>query len=160
MPEPEEMFKISPEREAKIKAETERLQPLRETLNRLSEQFSLTDIYGELAHILFNCSASIIYWNEKDCDLEDSIKYIVKLASDNFSAHEKWDGYFESIVREGVLVDGPSFLVSLAMEIITASSLGYGYEEVSVWMYNEIANSRWYKQQLAKTAGNASPTIR
>lgn len=160
MPELEEKFKISPEREAKIKAETERLQPLRDTLNRLSEQFSLADIYGELAHILFNFSANIIFLDENDCDTESSIKYVAKLASDSFSEHEKWDGYFESILREGVIVDGPVFLVSVAMEIVTASSLGYGYEEVFVWMHNEIANSRWYKQQLAKTAGNASPTIR
>ena len=136
---PEQLFKIniSPERKAKIEAENTRLQPLRDTLDKLVKEFSFSDIYYEMGCKLHESCCDAVFNKQMPMTPEDGIKYLVDLISKTIYDAKNDNSFFASVqhyIEVGVKTEPELFII----EAMTAIIKNSGNSMRDVW--REIAN--------------------
>ena len=123
---PEQPFKIniSPERKAKIEAENMRLQPLRDNLDKLTEEFSFSDIYYELGYKLHESCCDAVFDKQMPMTPEDSVKYLVDLVSKTAYDAKYNNSFFISVqhyIESGVKIEPELFIIEAMTAIIKNS---------------------------------------
>lgn len=136
---PEQLFKIniSPERKAKIEAENMRLQPLRDTLDKLVKEFSFSDIYYEMGCKLHEACCDAVFDKQMPMAPEDGVKYLVDLICKTIYDVKYNNSFFISAqhyIESGVKIEPELFIIE-AMTVIIKNS---GNSMRDVW--REIAS--------------------
>lgn len=136
---PEQLFKIniSPERKAKIEAENTRLQPLRDSLDKLAKEFSFSDIYYELGCKLHESCCDAVLDKQMPMAPEDGVKYLVDLIGKTIYGAKNDNPFFTSTqhyIEAGVKIEPALFIIE-AMTVIIKNS---GNSMRDVW--REVAS--------------------
>lgn len=154
MPELEEKFKISPEREAK----NQRLKPLRETLKNLSEKFSLLEIYTEVSDMVNDSCTEGIYWADTVEEIEMCIDYANNIAQKLFRTDDLYKKICEAKIREGIAIEGISFLAEVVLNIIITAKIDHGYRELSYWLCGTVEDRRAVRKNTCIRNANILPS--
>lgn len=147
MPDFAEKFNISPERMARIKAERERLEPLRNGLASLLETYSLLDVYGELSHLLFDSCAHTVANADEPGQFRDCVRFVKFIAREAIGDRDVyWRTKLEATIDEGAIIGGSPFLVQALMEIVSAIQVDC--RTMNARLGAIVAEEHWYKAQM------------
>lgn len=146
---PESVFKInlSPERQAKIKAERERLEPLRASLGDLLKSYSFVDVYGEMSHLLFEACAEAFAGIDNPGGFRECVNYMKAVARKTvWSKDEYWLSKLDAYIEEGSAVGGLSFMLQALMDLVVDA---HSDSETKVSKLRAVvASEHWYKNQM------------
>ena len=149
MPDPSLKINISPERMAKIKAERERLEPLKASLETLLKSYSFVDVYGEMSDLLFESCAESFADSDSPGGFRECVRYVKAVARETMWRKDEYLlSEMEATIEEGAAVGGVSFLLQALMDLVVDAHTDS--QTKLLRLKAEVSSEHWYKSQMKK----------